>query len=180
MFLGYVVLQRSCIYNLCYMWCYFAREICLVVYFYISTFRSICVVPNMAVFYSSLVSCLPSMLLRYCLNDFELLLLLLFYACTAFFQEPWPNRETDDENDDDNGHYLSILRKINLNQQGTMLCFVVYVRRIVSLVPIVFHSCSVVLETKGAAWQTEVNAVQILFYAFLKKKNTKGKYSERV
>ena len=26
MFLGYTVLQLFCIYNLCYMWCYFARE----------------------------------------------------------------------------------------------------------------------------------------------------------
>ena len=30
-------------------------------YFYISTFRSMCAVPNMAVFYSSLTSCFPGM-----------------------------------------------------------------------------------------------------------------------
>ena len=41
-------------------------------YFYISTFRSICAVPNMAVFYSSLTSCFPAMLLTYFLNDFEI------------------------------------------------------------------------------------------------------------
>ena len=46
-------------------------------YFYISTFRSICAVPNMTVFCSSLTSCFPGMLLTYFLNDFELLLLLL-------------------------------------------------------------------------------------------------------
>jgi len=40
-------------------------------YFYISTFRSICAVPNMAVFWSSLTSCFPGMLLTYFLNDFE-------------------------------------------------------------------------------------------------------------
>jgi len=40
-------------------------------YFYISTFRSMCAVPNMAVFCSSLTSWFPSMLLL-------LLLLLLF------------------------------------------------------------------------------------------------------
>jgi len=34
-------------------------------YFYISTFRSMCAVPNMAVFCSSLASCFPGMLLTY-------------------------------------------------------------------------------------------------------------------
>ena len=41
-------------------------------YFYISTFRSMCAVPNMAVFCSSLTSCFPGMLLMYFLNDFEI------------------------------------------------------------------------------------------------------------
>ena len=40
-------------------------------YFYISTFRSMCAVLNMAVFWSSLTSCFPGMLLTYFLNDFE-------------------------------------------------------------------------------------------------------------
>ena len=40
-------------------------------YFYISTFRSMCVVPNVAVFCSSFTSCLPAILLTYFLNDFE-------------------------------------------------------------------------------------------------------------
>ena len=40
-------------------------------YFYISTFRSMCAVPNMAVFCSSLTSCFPGMLLTYFLNDYE-------------------------------------------------------------------------------------------------------------
>ena len=43
-----------------------------VVYFYISTFRSMCAVPNAAVFYSSSISCFPDMLLRYCLSDCEM------------------------------------------------------------------------------------------------------------
>ena len=38
-------------------------------YFYISTFRSMCAVPKMAVFCSSLTSCFPGMLLTYFLND---------------------------------------------------------------------------------------------------------------
>ena len=60
-------------------------------YFYISTFRSMCAVPNMAVFCSSLTSWFPGMLLTYFLNDFEivpvapilllLLLLLLWSYC---------------------------------------------------------------------------------------------------
>ena len=43
-----------------------------VLYFYISTFRSMCAVPNVAVFCSSLTSCFPGMLLTYFLNDFEI------------------------------------------------------------------------------------------------------------
>ena len=41
-------------------------------YFYISTFRSKCAVPNMAVFCSSLTSWFPGMLLTYFLNVFEI------------------------------------------------------------------------------------------------------------
>ena len=40
--------------------------------FYVSTFRSMCAVPNMAVFCSSLTSGFPVMLLTYFLNDFEM------------------------------------------------------------------------------------------------------------
>jgi hypothetical protein len=39
-------------------------------YFYISTFQSMCAVPNMAVFCSSLTSWFPGMVLMYFLNDF--------------------------------------------------------------------------------------------------------------
>ena len=41
-------------------------------YFYISTFRRMCAVPNMAVFCSSLTSWLSGMLLTYFLNVFEI------------------------------------------------------------------------------------------------------------
>ena len=41
-------------------------------YFFISTFRIMCAVPNIAVFCSSLTSCFPGMLLTYFLNDFEI------------------------------------------------------------------------------------------------------------
>ena len=41
-------------------------------YCYISTFRSMCAVPNMAVFCSSLTSYFPGMLHTYFLNDFEI------------------------------------------------------------------------------------------------------------
>jgi len=41
-------------------------------YFYISTFRSMCAVPNMVVFCSSFTSCFPGMLLKHFLNDFEI------------------------------------------------------------------------------------------------------------
>ena len=41
-------------------------------YLYVSTFRSICAVTNMAVFCSSLTLWFPGMLLTYFLNDFEM------------------------------------------------------------------------------------------------------------
>ena len=41
-------------------------------YFYISTFRSMCAMPNMAVSWSSLTSFFPGMLLTYFLNAFEI------------------------------------------------------------------------------------------------------------
>jgi hypothetical protein len=43
-------------------------------YLYVSTYRSMCAVPNMAVFCSSLTSWFPGMLLTYFLNDFEMVL----------------------------------------------------------------------------------------------------------
>jgi hypothetical protein len=41
-------------------------------YLYVSTFRSMCAVPNMAVICSSLISWFPGMLPVYFLNDFEM------------------------------------------------------------------------------------------------------------
>ena len=41
-------------------------------YLYVSTFRSMCAVPNMAVFCSSLTSWFPGLLLTYFLSDFEM------------------------------------------------------------------------------------------------------------
>jgi len=41
-------------------------------YFYVSTFRSMCAVPSMAVFCTSLTSWFSGMLLMYFLNDFEM------------------------------------------------------------------------------------------------------------
>ena len=41
-------------------------------YFYISTSRSMCAVPNIALFCSSLTSCFPGMLITYFLNNFEI------------------------------------------------------------------------------------------------------------
>jgi hypothetical protein len=42
-----------------------------VLYFEVSTFRSMCAVLSMAVFCSSLISCLSDMLPSYLLSDFE-------------------------------------------------------------------------------------------------------------
>ena len=43
-----------------------------VLFFYVSTFRSMCAVPSMAVFCSSLTSWFPDMSLTYFLNDVEM------------------------------------------------------------------------------------------------------------
>jgi len=58
-------------------------------YFYISSFRSICAVPNMAVFWSSLTLYFPGMLLTHFLNDFEivpvallLLIIIIIINCS--------------------------------------------------------------------------------------------------
>jgi hypothetical protein len=44
---------------------------------YVSTFRSMCAVPNVAVFCSSLTSWFPGMLLTYFLNDFEMVIIII-------------------------------------------------------------------------------------------------------
>ena len=43
----------------------------IVLYFYISTLGSMCIVPNMTVFCSSFISCFSGVLLTYFLNDYE-------------------------------------------------------------------------------------------------------------
>jgi len=51
-------------------------SVAAVLYFYVSTCRSMCAVLNMAVFFFffavSLISCFPGILLRYCLSDLEM------------------------------------------------------------------------------------------------------------
>ena len=66
-FLWYIVLQLFCIYNMWYI-----SPVKCVSYFYISTSRTMCAVPNTAVFCSSLISCFTAVLLRYCQSDFEM------------------------------------------------------------------------------------------------------------
>ena len=55
-------------------------------YFYISTFRSMCAVPKMAVFCSSLTSCFPgiSCYFTYFLNDFEIVPFAPIISSIAF------------------------------------------------------------------------------------------------
>jgi hypothetical protein len=64
-----------------------------VLYFQVSTFRSMCALSNMAVFCSSLTSWFPGMLLMYFLNDFEMvpvapiitgITLVLHSTCAVF------------------------------------------------------------------------------------------------
>jgi hypothetical protein len=65
----------------------------VLLYFYVSTFRSMCAVPNMAVFCSFLTSWFPGILLTYFLNDFEMvpvapiitgIALVLHSTCAVF------------------------------------------------------------------------------------------------
>jgi len=61
-----------------------------VLYFDISTFRSVCAVPSMAVVCSSFISCFPGILLRYCqiLKWFQLPLLIpvyYYYYCYYYY-----------------------------------------------------------------------------------------------
>jgi len=53
-------------------------------YLYVSTFRSICAVPNTAVFCSSLTSPFPGMLLTYFLSDFEMVPVALIITGITF------------------------------------------------------------------------------------------------
>ena len=54
-------------------------------YFYTSTFRSMCAGPNMAVFCSSLTSWFPGMLLTYFLNVFEIVNLYYYYYYCYYY-----------------------------------------------------------------------------------------------
>ena len=54
-------------------------------YFHISTFRSMCAVPNMVVFWSSLTPCFPGVLFMYFLNDFEIVPVAPIITGISFF-----------------------------------------------------------------------------------------------
>ena len=63
-----------------------------VLYFYISNFRTKCAESNRAAFCSSLISCFPGVLLRYCLSDFEMVSVALIITGITFafiFHMPW-------------------------------------------------------------------------------------------
>ena len=51
-------------------------------YFYISTFRSVCAVPNTSVFCSSLTSCFPGMLLTYFMNVIIIIIIIIIIIAT--------------------------------------------------------------------------------------------------
>jgi len=58
-------------------------------YFYISTFRRMCAVPNMAVFCSFVTSCFPGALLTYFLNEFEIVPVPYYYWYLLCFYIPF-------------------------------------------------------------------------------------------
>ena len=73
MFLRYIVLQLFCIYNLCYMLCYFVREICFV-FLHQHFPQFVCSAQYGCFFLLFLNFVLNYMMLRYCycLRDFEM------------------------------------------------------------------------------------------------------------
>ena len=58
-------------------------------YFYISTYWSMCAVPNMAVFCSSLTSRIPGMLLTYFLNDFVVVVVIIIIIIIIIIRLVW-------------------------------------------------------------------------------------------
>ena len=46
----------------------------------------VCAVPNMVVFCSCLISCFPGMLRRYCLSDFEMVIIIIIIIIISFMQ----------------------------------------------------------------------------------------------
>ena len=66
------VYSVAAILRLQYTVCVILFPMICVLYFYISTIQSMCAVPSMTVFYSSLMSCFPSMLFTLFLNDFKM------------------------------------------------------------------------------------------------------------
>jgi len=55
----------------------------VLLFFYVSTFRSMCAVPNMAVFCSSLTSWFTGMSLTYFLNDLEIIIIITTTTTTT-------------------------------------------------------------------------------------------------
>ena len=66
---GYIV---AAILSLLFMVPLCLVPVLVLLFFYVSTLRSMCAVPNMAVFCSSLTSWFPGMSLTYFLNDLEM------------------------------------------------------------------------------------------------------------
>jgi hypothetical protein len=79
---GYIV---AAILSLLLMVPLFLVPAIALLFFYVSTFRSMCAVPNMAVFCSSLTSWFPVMSLTYFLDDLEMVPPLLLHSTRAVF-----------------------------------------------------------------------------------------------
>jgi hypothetical protein len=80
---GYIV---ASILSLLFMVPLFLVLVLALLLFYISTFWSICALPNMSVFCSSLTSWFPGMSLTYFLNDLEMVqVALIIIGITLYF-----------------------------------------------------------------------------------------------
>jgi hypothetical protein len=81
---GYIV---AFILSLLFMVPLYLVPVLVLLLFYVSNFRSMCAVPNMAVFCSSLTSWFPGMSLTYFLNDLEMVPLLLLLLLLLMLQK---------------------------------------------------------------------------------------------
>jgi hypothetical protein len=79
LFLRYIQCCSCSVFTV-YATCNVISPVKYVLYFYISTFCSLCTVTNMAVCCSSLTSCFPGTLLKYCLSDSGVVLNFLSFS----------------------------------------------------------------------------------------------------
>jgi hypothetical protein len=73
MYLKETIIVLQLLYNYTFMLRVMLLPMLNVMYFYINAVQCMCAVPNMAVFRISLISCFPGILLKYILDESEII-----------------------------------------------------------------------------------------------------------